>query len=165
MSGLRTGRVTIARAGRDQGGVFELQEMPALQASEWFIRAMMLLARSGADVPSDIMNNGPAGFLTLGIGTVLTGMGKAPWGEVKTLLDELLACVVSYQPPGGVSPISHRGQIFAQIAEPSTILQLHEEVVSLHLGFSLAAKLSSYRALVATMLTDLGETTETSQPQ
>ena len=159
---LRTAEVTITREGRDQGGVFVLTEKPAMQASEWFIRAMMLLARSGADVPPNIMQLGPAGFLTLGIGTVLTGLGKAPWFEVKPLLDELLQCVTSYQPPSAIAPVTNRHQMFAQIEEPATILQLHEEVVSLHLGFSLVARLSTYRSLVATMLTDLGETTSTS---
>jgi hypothetical protein len=158
---LRTATISIDTEGRDKGGVFVLTEKPALPATEWFIRAMQLLARSGADVPPAIMSQGAAGFVTLGIGTVLTGLGKAPWFEVKPLLDELLTCVVSYQPPGAVSPLTRWDIIKGQIEEPATILQLYEEVVSLHLGFSLASRLSTFRALAAGMIADLTPNTST----
>ena len=151
---LRTVTVTIEAEGRDQGGVFVLTEKPALQASEWFIRAMMLLSRSGAEIPVNLLQQGPTGFVTLGLGAVLTGAGKAPWVEVKTLLDELRDCVTSYQPPGAVAPITSRAIMFGQVQEPITFIRLHEEVLSLHLGFSLAAKLLSLRAFAAAMMTD-----------
>ena len=163
---IRTATIAITRAGRDQGGVVTITEKPAYQATEWFIRAMQILVRSGADVPPDIMQQGAAGFVTMGIGTVLTGLGKAPWQEVKPLLDELLSCVTSYQPPGAAMPIIGLPIILQQIAEPSTVLQIHEEVVSLHLGFSLRAKLSEYREMaqgwIATMMDASGQNTETS---
>ena len=85
---LRSTTVVIEAEGRDKGGTFVLTEKPAIPATEWFIRAMQLLARSGADVPPAIMQQGAAGFVTLGVGTVLTGLGKAPWFEVKPLLDD-----------------------------------------------------------------------------
>lgn len=164
----RTASFTVEREGRDKGGVFVIQEMPALPATDWFLRAMQLLARSGADVPADIFGAGPAGFVTLGIGTVLTGLGKAPWFEVKPLLDELLTCVVSYQPPGGHSPLTGHAIIFGQgkgggqVEDGATILQLYEEVVSLHLGFSMVARLSTFRQLAGTMIQGLTPSTETS---
>ena len=104
--------VTITREGRDQGKTYTLREMPAAQAEEWFYRAMMLLARSGADVPPDIFQQGAIGFATMGLGTVLTGLGKAPWHEVKPLLDEMLPCVVALASPAGV-PITGRTDIDA----------------------------------------------------
>lgn len=158
----RTATISIDRDGRDKGGVFVLTEMPAILATEWFLRAMQLLARSGVDVPPHIMQLGAAGFVTIGIGSVLTGLGKAPWHEVKALLDELLTCVTSYQPPTAVAPVTRWDVIKTQIEEPSTILQLHEEVVSLHLGFSLRGRLSTFRTLAAKMIADLGPTTEIS---
>ena len=158
----RTATVIIDREGRDQGGVFVLTEMAVIPATEWFIRAMQILARSGVDVPSNIMSQGAAGFVTMGIGTVLTGLGKAPWYEVKPLLDELLSCITSYQPPGAVAPLARWDVIKTQIEEPSTILQIHEEVVSLHLGFSLSARLSNYRAMAAAMMSALMPNIETS---
>lgn len=164
MVGLRTAAVTIAREGRDQGGIFTITEMPAIPATEWFIRAMQLLVRSGADVPPNIMQQGAAGFITMGLGTILTGLGKAPWHEVKPLLDELLACVTSYQPPGGQVPLTRWDAFKSQINEPATILQMYEEVVSLHLGFSLLARLSTYRTLATNLMNAIGSGTETSTP-
>lgn len=158
----RTATVVIEREGRDKGGIFVLNEMPVIPATEWFVRAMQLLIRGGVDVPPHIMQLGAAGFVTIGIGSVLTGLGKAPWHEVKPLLDELLTCVASYQPPTAAVPLSRWDQIKTQIEEPSTIFQLHEEVVSLHLGFSLAGRLSTFRTLAAKMITELGPNAEMS---
>lgn len=164
MAGRRTATVSITREGRDQGGVFTITEMPSIQATEWLIRAMQLLIRSGADVPPNIMQQGIGGFITMGLGTILTGLGKAPWHEVKPLLDELLGCVDTYQAPGAVVPINRWDVIKTQINEPTTVLQLHEEVVSLHLGFSLAARLSTYRTLAMSYINGIGPNTETSIP-
>lgn len=161
MAGRRSATVVIARAGRDQGDVFTLTERAAIPTTEWCMRAMQLLIRSGADVPPNIMSMGVAGFITIGIGTVLTGLGKAPWYDVKPLLDELLTCVTSLQKQGATVPLTNWALIAGQIEEPSTILQLYEEVVSLHLGFSLSGKLATYRTLVATMLGETGRNTET----
>lgn len=158
----RTAVVVIEAEGRDKGGVFTITEMAAIPATEWFIRAMQILARSGADVPADIFAQGAAGFVTLGIGTVVTGLGKAPWFEVKPLLDELLTCITSYQPPGGQVALTNWNAFAGQIEEPATILQLHEEVVSLHLGFSLAARLSTLKTLVMGMVDALTPSIETS---
>jgi hypothetical protein len=162
MSGRRTATITIQREGRDQGGVFTLTEMPAIPATEWFLRAAQLLVRSGADVPENFLQMGAAGMVTVGLGTILTGISKASWHEVKPLLDELLACVTTYQPPGAAVPMAQWNVIKGQIQEPATILQLHEEVVSLHLGFSLAGRLSTFRSLVTELINGLGPNTETS---
>ena len=158
----RTGTVFIDRDGRDKGGVFVITEMPVVQATEWFIRAMQLLARSGADVPPNIFQMGVQGFLVLGLGTVISGLGKAPWHETKPLLDELVACITSYTPPGSQTALSRWDLIKTQIEEPSTLMQMYEEVLSLHLGFSIAAKRLSYRTLVAKMISELTPNTETS---
>ncbi len=124
----REATLVVEREGRDKGGVFVLREKPAYQASEWFMRATQLLVRSGVDVPPDIFRHGAVGFVTIGIGAALTGLGRAPWNEVKPLLDELLACIVSYQPPGAVTPQTQAAVIKGQIAEPATFLWLYEEV-------------------------------------
>lgn len=158
----RSTTVAISADGRDKGGVFVLTELPAYQATEWFLRAMQLLARSGTDVPPHIMAMGAAGFVTMGIGAVLTGLGKAPWSEVKPLLDELLLAVVSYQPPGAVQPQTAWPVIRTQIEEPATYIQIYEEVVSLHLNFSLRERLSTYRQLAVKMISALSQNIETS---
>lgn len=157
----RTQTITV-ETGRDKGGVFVIEEMAALPAAEWFIRAMQILARSGTEIPPYIMQLGAAGIATIGIGALVTGLGKAPWHEVKPLLDELLTCVKSYQPPETVMAQTRWDVIKTQIHDPVTILFLHEEVVSLHLGFSLIAKLSTLREMAIAWMQNLGENTETS---
>lgn len=159
---LREATYVVAREGRDKGGTFVLREMPAIPASNWFLRAMQLLARAGMEVPSNVMQAGVQGFLVMGLGAVVTGLGKAPWHEVKPLLDELLTCVVSYQPAAGEVALTNWKAIEGQILEPATVLQLYEEVVSLHLGFSLLARLSEYREMARKMIAESGLNTETS---
>ena len=159
---IREKTITITAPGRDEGAVFVIKEKPAIPASDWFIRVMQILARSGVDVPPHIMALGPAGFVTMSIGAVLTGLGKAPWGEVKPLLDELLDCVSAAQPAGGEVMITNRSLIRAQIAEPATVFQIYEEVVSLHLGFSLLARLSTYREMATNLMAALSLNTPTS---
>jgi hypothetical protein len=159
----REARVFIERDGRDKGGVFHIQEMAAFPACEWFIRAGQLLARSGTDIPADIGQHGATGFVALGVGALVTGLGKAPWAEVKPLLDELLKCVKSYTPPGGQVPFIDWSVALTQIEEPATFWQIYEEVLSLMVGFSIAAALSTYATrVVAIVSTAIGQTTETS---
>ena len=71
---------------------------------------------------------------------------------LEPLLDELLDCITSYTPPGGIQPLTGKQLILSQIQEPATILQLYEEVLSVHLGFSIAERLSTYRLLMAATL-------------
>jgi hypothetical protein len=155
--------ITISRPGRDQGKTFVLTEMPAVQAEEWFCRTIMLLARSGTEVPPDIFRHGSAAFAAIGISAALSGLGKAPWAEVKPLMDELLACVAFRTPVGSV--ITVHSQVMSQIEEVETILRLKEEVLSLHVGFSLAAKLSDLRSkAMAAMDAMVLPSTSTSDP-
>lgn len=152
----RVNEVTISREGRDKGKTFVITEMSASAAEEWFSRAMMLLARSGAEVSPDIFNHGAAAFAAMGIAAAVTGLGKAPFGEVKVLLHEMFGCV-AFKGPNGML-ISERTMVDSQIEEVSTRLQLREEVLSLHLGFSLTARLSGWRERAAGMISDTSTT-------
>lgn len=159
---LRTQAITITREGRDKGKTFLLTEMPSERAEAWFIRAMMLLGRSGTDVPPDIFQHGAYAFATIGIATALAGLGKSPWSELKPLLDEMMECV-GYQAPAGAI-INSPSQVASQIEEVATRMQLREEVLSLHLGFSIAAKLSELRVVAAALMAGLMQNTKTSPP-
>ncbi len=158
----RDATITIKREGRDKGGVFVIKEMPAFQGNEWFARAMQMLVRSGVDLPPDVMQHGAMGFVTLSIGSIMGGLGKAPWHDLKPMLDELLTCVQSYIPPGGTIALTDWRVMLTQIEEPTTFFQLYEEVLSLHLGFSVAAKLLTFRSMVADMIGGIGLNTATS---
>lgn len=154
--------VTITRDGRDQGKTFNLKEMSSEQGEEWACRVLLLIARGGIDVPPYIFQLGFQGFFVLGLGTVVTGLGKAPYAEVKPLMQEMMACVVSMDTQSGV-PVTSQVQIANQIEEVATRLQLREEVLSLHLGFSLAARLSEFREMMAATIVaaEAGQNTST----
>lgn len=161
MAGRRSATVIIQRDGRDKGDSYVLTEMSAVAATEWCIRAMQVMLRAGVDVPPNLFSTGVSGLVTMGIGAILAGIGKGPWHEVKPLLDELMSCVTSLQKAGAAGSITQSALIKSQIEEPATILQIYEEVVSLHLGFSLRERLLYYRKLIPTILTEIGQNTET----
>ena len=151
----RTTQITIEAEGRDQGKKFQIEELPAQQAEEWFIRAMQLLARSGVEVPPEIFARGGLGFAAMGLGSILTGVGKIPWQDVKPLMDEMWRCV-RYISPNGTLQSDH-SLVDTQIEEVGTRLKLREEVLSLHLGFSLLAKLSELRTTALAMISTINE--------
>lgn len=151
--------ITVHIRGRDEGKTFTIEEMSAVRAEEWFTRAMRMLASSGIDVPPYIFQHGPAGFAAIGLGTVLSGFAKSPWTEVKPLMDEMLTCIISFRgADAGSVEITTFSQIVMQIEETSTILHLREEILSLHLGFSIAARLSEFRTRAAQLLASLQNT-------
>lgn len=156
----RTAAITVTADGRDKGKVYHLHELGSVAGERWFMRAMQMLIRSGVDVPPNILEQGAMGFVTLGIGACLTGLGKAPHHEYEELMDQMLPCIVGYQE---VTPDGKLGAIVTNIAlisdqteEIATWFFLREQIVSLHLGFSLAAKLQSYREAVAALINTLG---------
>lgn len=159
----KTATVVIDSEGRDFGKQFTIEELPAYQAEEWFHRAMMLLARAGTEVPHDIFHHGAMGFATLGMGAVLSGLSKAPWTEVKALLDEMLVCLKSFRAPGAEASVNGLGSIKSQIEEPSTFIKLREEIISLHLGFSIRDEIWNFRETVAMQVTSNGQSIPTSQ--
>lgn len=148
---LRTVNVTITQEGRDKGKTFHITEMPSAQAEEWFMRAMLLLARSGADVHPEIFGHGAYGFAALGLGALFTGLGKTPWIEIKPLLDEMMECV-GYVTPATGSIITGWFQVSSQIEEVQTRIKLREEVLGLHLGFSIADRISQLKPVVQAMI-------------
>ncbi len=153
----RVKEITIAESGRDHGKTFLITELPAADAEDWFERATRLLVTTGAEVPSNIFQHGPQGFAVMGIGAALAGLARAPWYEVKTLLAEMMACVALR-----AGPMTVTGAVMeSQIEEIATRLRLREEVLSLHLGFSLRDALSRYRDMVVAM-TSISPTTPTS---
>jgi len=162
----REATITIEAEGRDKGKVFILREMASEPATDWFCRALQLLARSGVEVPPDILSRGPLGFAAMGMGAVLTGLGKAPFPELKGLMDELMRCV-SHRSPNGQVVHTDPYIVSEQIEDVETRFRLMEEVLSLHLGFSMAAYLSDLKQTAAAMIntiSEIGGTMSTSTP-
>jgi len=161
----REAQIVIMAEGRDQGKIYHIRELFAVPAEEWFTRAMQMLVRAGIEVPPNILQEGAMGFVTMGIGACLTGLGKAPYDDFKLLMDQMMQCIVGYQEKAGATKIENIDVILSQTEEVSTLIRLREEIISLHLGFSLAARLLSYREAVVALINGLGLTTETSQDQ
>jgi hypothetical protein len=136
----RTIRVTVSAEGRDLGRVYLLTELPASQAEEWADQVFLGLMRNGAQIPDEVASAGLAGVASMGV-DALKGLD---WYTVKPLLDTMMSCVQAVPTPS--SPNAVRPLVESDIEEVATRLMLRGEVISLHLGFSLADALSKLRA-------------------
>lgn len=155
--------VTITAEGRDKGKVFTIKEMPAWQAEEWFTRAVLLLARSGLEVPGDILDRGPMAFVAMTAGLALSGLSRANYDDVKPLLAQMMDCVAFN--PGGTTMDMTGGTMMHLIEEAKTILYLREKVISLHVGFSIGDYLSLFLEEAAVKIAGSSPSTETSPDQ
>ena len=125
-------------AGRDKGKIFVVKEAPAAQAERWATRALLLLARSGVDMPDNVEGTGWAGIAFMGY----QALTKINYDEVQPLLDEMWSCV-SIRPdpkhPEVVRSLFWGGPDGegADLEEISTMMLLRKEVFELHSGFSI----------------------------
>jgi len=118
--------VKISTPGRDVGKVFVLTELSAYEAEDWAARALFAMLGAGIDIPDHIASAGLSGVAALGI----QSLTKIPYLAAKPLLDDMLKCI-QIQP----SPKVVRELIDSDIEEVSTLLQLRQEIFSLHLSF------------------------------
>lgn len=125
-----------AKYGRDSGKRFKITEMPAMQAEKWAARFFLALAKSGIDIPSDIAQQGMAGVAIVALRT----LGGVDWSLAEPLLDEMFRCVQIYLPNGNMMTRPPTGE--NDIEEVKTLWDLRQEVLELHLGFSIAEGLS-----------------------
>ena len=163
--------VVIAAEGRDKGKHFYIQEMPATQAEKWAARALEAIGHAGIVVPETIAQAGAAGLFSLGVRTLL----RAPYAMVEPLLDEMFASCVFVVPdpkkPQMLRGVNRLGLIDAQVVGPmvdddteevATRLTLRNEVLELHLGFSVAAYLSQMWEQARAAAESISRTTPTS---
>lgn len=156
----REKHITIDADGRDKGKVFVLTEMPATAAEKWAIRAFLAMGQSGVEIPDDIASAGLMGIASMGVRAIL-GM---PWQLVEPLLDEMWACVAFIPNPGQPGTVVTGHMLDTQIEEFGTRLLLRQEVLDLHLGFSLAELTSTFRSAMTAMVADDSSSTPTSRP-
>lgn len=146
--GRREVEVTISADGRDLGKKFKIVEMPSAQAEWWAMRLLNGLATAKVDMgavqPLMGMAGLAQGMASLGV-LGLDAMFRMPLDLQKPLLDEMFGCIQIIQPsPRAIS------EAMGDIEEVATRIQLREEVLSLHLGFSLRDRvLAIYRQLEA----------------
>jgi hypothetical protein len=89
----------------------------------------------------------------------IKAFGSIPWELAEPLLDEMMSCVRFIPPAKNVEPMALLPDM---IEEVTTLLSIRKELLELHLGFSLAAKLSNLRTLVATKTGTDSSDTQTS---
>ncbi len=139
--------ITIAAEGEDQGKVFKITRMPAMQAAKWAARAFLALARGGIEIPEDIARSGLMGIAMF----TFRVFGSMRWEDAEPLLDELFACVQAVPDPA--RPLMVTKVFESSIQEPATVMQLHKEVFALHVDFSKLVAAST-SALAASKATD-----------
>src|SRR6266852_1817408 len=130
----------VATYGRDaeSHSKFKITEMSAIDAFDWGTKALLAMAKSGVEIPSDIISQGMAGVAVVIVRTV----GGLEFISVKDLRQQLLDCVQIYVNPDGNAIQTRKLVGQNDIQEPYTIYQLLIAVLELHLGFSIAESLS-----------------------
>lgn len=125
--------VTIADDGRDKSKVFRLTEMPAAQAEKMAVRALLAMAKSGVDVPEDVVGMGLMGLVAIGV----RALRHVEFADLEPLLDELMGCVQVV--PDRQKPQFARPLMPDDVEEVRTYLTLRKALLELHVGFSLPA--------------------------
>lgn len=166
----KTKVLTITAEGRDRGKSFLIVEKSAYDAEKWATRAMLALSRAGATVDESAIASGALGILATG----LDAFRVLPFDEAEPLLDEMLTCVHFVPDPSKVDALSGRPVTRplmrpddfndGDIEEVATLIQIREEVLSLHLGFSLAAVLSSMAASLRTSQQNMSTSPAPAEP-
>lgn len=132
--------VFVATSERDKGKHFVITEMSAMKAEKWAAKALFAIGRAGVEIPPDLMGAGMAGIAVVGIKAITS----LAFEEADPLLDEMMGCAVFMPSPD--KPMVTRVPREDDIEDVATILALRDEVVKLHLGFSIAACLSELGA-------------------
>ena len=118
----------VAGVGRDSARVYKITEMPAFRAEKWAIKALWLIAATGADLPSNLEHAPFGEFVRQG----LTALFKVDFRDAEPLLDEMLNCV-SIVTKAGARPLI----MLDDFEDPRTILKIRKEVFELHTDFFL----------------------------
>lgn len=147
----KTKAVPIIEAGRDNGKLFFITEMPALKAEKWAARAFLALAGSGVNLPENAENAGMAGIAVVG----LQALQNARFAEVEPLMDEMLGCIEIVPDPNNQA---YKRALIGDddIEELSTLALLRMEVFELHTGFSIRDAMSRSRAAQPSSMTSEG---------
>lgn len=122
--------ITIDIQDREQNLTFKIKEMPATRLESWIIRALLLVAGSGAQVPDGADLKAAGAFLAE---KGLTALGNIDFDKAQPLLDELLGCCSRV-----VERVEERctpQSVDAYIQDVSTLFKLRMEAVKLNLGF------------------------------
>lgn len=115
---------------RDQELTFKIREMPATKLESWIIRALLLVAGSGAQVPDGSDIKAAGAFLAE---KGLTALGNIDFEKAQPLLDDLLGCcsVTIDRLEKRLTP----DIVDDHILDVTTLFKLRMEAIKLNLGF------------------------------
>ncbi len=122
--------ITVDIQDRDQLLTFRIKEMPATRLESWIIRALLLVAGSGAQVPGGADIKAAGAFLAE---KGLAALGNIDFEKASPLLDELLGCCSRV-----VEKVEERctpESVDAYILDVGTLFKLRMEAIKLNLGF------------------------------
>lgn len=127
---LKSIKVTVSKAGRDNGKIFIITEAPVAKQEDFALRVFFAALNAGAEIPEGVAGMGIPGLIEMGY----KGLSLIPYEKMKPLLDEMMVCV-TYQ-PDPTKPEMVRGLGYdGDIEEISTMLFLRKEIFNLHTGF------------------------------
>jgi hypothetical protein len=125
-----------ADGGRDGGKVFVITEMPSWQAEEWATRALIAMAKGGAQISEDVLSSGFAGIAFLGI----QSLPAVNYADIQPLMREMFRCIqIRPNPSVAFTRALVDDGTGDDIEEVKTRIILRKEVLNLHMDFSKAA--------------------------
>jgi hypothetical protein len=137
---------------RDAGKVFEITEMPAARAEKWAWSMVLALKGTSGQIPEMDYPLGAVGVMVRGMNAFLASDVKIEllW----PLLEELMTCVRIIRIPNAMDkttgrPVAHL-LLENDIWEGKTLTWLRQEVLSLHVGFSIADAVSAWISAILT---------------
>ena len=131
---------------RDAGKKFLLTEMSARRSEKWATRVLLALLAGGVEIPDDVLGAGMAGVAAVSSSGNGFLRGGIAFETVEPLLDEMLECVQIAEQN------MTRELTEDDIEEVATLVWLRGEVLQLHVGFSIAERISAYLAARKSMV-------------
>lgn len=122
--------ITVDIQDRDQLLTFKIKEMPATRLESWIIRALLLIAGSGAQVPDGTDIKAAGAFLAE---KGLAALGNLDFEKARPLLDDLLGCcsVTIDRLEKRLTPAI----VDDHIQDVTTLFKLRMEAIKLNLDF------------------------------
>ena len=121
---------TLVIEDRGNKLTFRIQEMPATRLMDWIAKALLLLAQTGADVPTGagldaaVKHIADNGFKAL---------GALDYAKARPLMEDLLGCC--YRQTGNAEERVTMATADAYIEDVATLFRLEMEAFALHFDF------------------------------
>ena len=126
---IRQVNVTVPMEGADQGKVFVITRMSAMEADQWGRHCLQAAIASGADIPGLDEDAGLAGLAAVGLGI----FGAMDPQRMDGLIERLMRCV-SVQPDPRNTAV-RRPLDESDLEEIPTVGWLQKEAFALHVDF------------------------------